>query len=349
MMSIEQQSLSKLGIQLRFLLDWAQEKRISFEATTADVCFNIVIPETKTKQLSYCEYLLHLQSDRESNAVVGEASVFISHAWKYKFIEVLNALEAHFSSEPDIIIWFDIFSNNQHKTLDLDFNWWATTFKSAIISFGRTVMVLAPWNDPIPLTRGWCVWELYCSILGKEEGSRFEIALSSESESQFVHDMDNNAVVLIGKMLVTINCRNSQCTKTEDPERIQTAIENTIGHLELNKAIFELIGDWVIKRYSEESESRSANLGKTHKSTIISLNNLALLYRFQGKYELGEEMLQECLQLLEATLGKTHPDTLTTMNNLASSYTDRGGRFIQGMYKTPRGNVRKGSFIYFEF
>ena len=74
--------------------------------------------------------------------------MFISHAWKYQFLDVLDALQNYFEPEPDIIIWFDVFSVNQHADteVDLDFDWWSHSFKSAIRDFGRTVMVLAPWE-----------------------------------------------------------------------------------------------------------------------------------------------------------------------------------------------------------
>jgi len=117
--------------------------------TTTEVNEKYQKPLTESSQLSYCEYLKNQGSPN-----IGIASCFISHAWKYKFLDVIDALEWHFRETPDIIIWFDLFSNNQHKAVDLDFHWWCNTFKSAIKDFGSTVMVLAPWNDPIPLTRG---------------------------------------------------------------------------------------------------------------------------------------------------------------------------------------------------
>ncbi len=55
---------------------------------------------------------------------------------------VLQALTSYFASEEDVVIWFDIFCNNQHKTLDLNFDWWCVTFKDAILSFGRTRMAI---------------------------------------------------------------------------------------------------------------------------------------------------------------------------------------------------------------
>ena len=138
--------------------------------TTTEVSEKFVKPMSESCQSSFCDML-----KGQSHPAVGVASVFISHAWKYRFLEVVDALIYHFEDEPSIVIWFDLFSNNQHKAVDLDFQWWSTTFKSAIEQFGRTVMVFAPWNDPIPLTRGWCLFELYCTIVTR---SHFEVAMS---------------------------------------------------------------------------------------------------------------------------------------------------------------------------
>jgi hypothetical protein len=118
--------------------------------TTAEVCDIFIKPQTKDYQSSYCEML-----ELHHHSAIGIATVFISHSWNYRFLDVIFALEYHFRDQPDIIIWFDLFSNNQHKKVDVDFNWWCNTFKSAIQQVGHTVMVVAPWSNDIPLTRGW--------------------------------------------------------------------------------------------------------------------------------------------------------------------------------------------------
>lgn len=46
--------------------------------------------------------------------------------------------------------------NSQWDTGLRPFDWWTTTFRTAVQRVGRTLLVLAPWNDPIPLTRAWC-------------------------------------------------------------------------------------------------------------------------------------------------------------------------------------------------
>ena len=43
----------------------------------------------------------------------------------------------------------------QHAQSTKGSEWWSTTFRDAIRDMGHTVMVLAPWRKPVPLTRAW--------------------------------------------------------------------------------------------------------------------------------------------------------------------------------------------------
>ena len=51
-----------------------------------------------------------------------------------------------------------------------------------------------------------------------------------------------------------------------------------------------------------------------------SLNNLAGLYKSQGRYEEAEPLFQRSLQIREQQLGAEHPDTASSLNNLALLY-----------------------------
>jgi len=102
--------------------------------TTTNVNDQFVKPATASSQLSFCEHL-----KGQEHEAVAVAQVFISHAWKYLFLDVVDALIFYFRDQPEIIIWFDLFSNNQHEAVNLDFHWWCSTFKSAIEDFGHTV------------------------------------------------------------------------------------------------------------------------------------------------------------------------------------------------------------------
>ena len=56
----------------------------------------------------------------------------------------------------------------------------------------------------------------------------------------------------------------------------------------------------------------------------ISLNNLAELYRTQGKYAEAEPLYHRSLAILEKALGPEHPDVATSLNSLAALYDTQG-------------------------
>ncbi len=328
MSQLQEQTPFWNGIKLRFLVDWSKQQGFTPSITTREVCEKCVKLSTEATQLSYCEQLLLSEDAAE---FVGRPTAFISHAWDYRFLEVLEALTSYFADEEDVIIWFDIFSNNQHKTASFEFEWWCDTFKDAILSFGRTVMVLAPWNDPLPLRRAWCIWELYCTIEGKRSDlkCRFDVAMSPASIEQFVADVDADPANVTNKMLATIDTARSECSKAEDRERIHDAIRRTVGFNELNREIFEIMRGWVISKY--EARYKALQGVCEPQTRIICMNNLASLFYNQGEFGKSLPLFEECLTMTKAVLGDNHPDTLTSMNNLAGLYKNLGefGKSLQ--------------------
>jgi tetratricopeptide (TPR) repeat protein len=68
-------------------------------------------------------------------------------------------------------------------------------------------------------------------------------------------------------------------------------------------------------------------LGNRHPSTASSLNDLAGLYRLQGRYKEAKHLLLEALEIRKAELGGYHPDTASSLNDLALLYR------LQGWYE----------------
>ena len=148
----------KMGVTIQVFLDFIEDNggQKRFEGlTTEDVTdgkAGFILKATQEHKCSYCE-LLQYQKDPN----VGTATVFISHACKQNFLQVVNALQNHFKDTPDVFVWFSSFSNNQHLTPNLPFEWFTSTFKSAIQDFGHTVMVLHPITTPFhSLVLGAC-------------------------------------------------------------------------------------------------------------------------------------------------------------------------------------------------
>ena len=250
--------------------------------TTTDVCNRFLKPATSGKGQSYCELLTEQESPD-----VGEATVFISHAWKYTFTAVVDALQYHFSNEPDIFIWFDLFSNNQHKAPNLPFEWWRDTFSNAIGKMGRVVMVLSPWNNPVPFTRAWCLWEIYCAV---KSNCIFEVALSPEEHEAFVKGITADDGQFY-QMLANINVENSESFNPADQTRIFDAVISSVGFAELNTMVVGKMRDWVISAI-DESIQQSQNLIVLNKTSvdIVKKERVLMWGKLLAKMGMLEEM-----------------------------------------------------------
>jgi hypothetical protein len=138
---------------------------------TTEVSEMIIKPWTSAALCSMFELMKSTHKDRPhphlgltaEQAIGDSPSIFISHSWKYKFSDLIESIELFFAENSEFdkektLIWIDVFCNDQWNAPNLPFEWWTTTFRSAIKSIGHTCLVLSPWEFPIPLTRAWCLW-----------------------------------------------------------------------------------------------------------------------------------------------------------------------------------------------
>jgi hypothetical protein len=149
---------SMLGIKLSYFKSFIEGHggRGAFEKlTTLDVMEKFIKPFTKDSGLSFCE---HLASQASSNCV-GKAEWFYSHAWKYLFLDAIDAVLLYFENEiqegKDPIIWFDVFSVSQHKAEIRPFEWWNSAFLNAVGSIGKVLMLMQPFEDEETHTCAW--------------------------------------------------------------------------------------------------------------------------------------------------------------------------------------------------
>jgi hypothetical protein len=90
--------------------------------TTSQVCVVIVKVDTAASGLSYVNYVKS-QEDRDGGegdtSEFGEPTLFLSHAWRYDFKNLVGAVEGHFEDtatkeeRASAFIWNDIFVENQ--------------------------------------------------------------------------------------------------------------------------------------------------------------------------------------------------------------------------------------------
>lgn len=76
--------------------------------------------------------------------------------------------------------------------------------------------------------------------------------------------------------------------------------------------------------YLQALELRQRLLGDNHLDVAGCLNNLAALYKSQGRYNEAKPIHLQALALKKRLLGDNHPDVAISLNNLAVLYRAQG-------------------------
>ena len=275
------------------------------ELSTADVVVRIIKPLTEEQKCSYCELL----RDGPDASLVGRANVFVSHAWGNRFVDTASAVLSRLDGKADsahVFLWNDIFVSSQHNIETLLPSWWSDTFANAIKELGSTLLVLQPWANPLPLTRAWCLWEIFSTLdcasdgqssnaqkhdhdknRGSEQGSALgwrglEIVLPPGEETAFQTSLAADGFDDILSAVNAIDARNASAFKKDEEQLIKDAVAASPGGFEfVNGGIKHRIGAWLLRCGHEavkQAHKEPATLER-RLAGLATANNLAHLLR----------------------------------------------------------------------
>lgn len=264
---------------------------------------------------------------------IGPANVFVSHAWKYVFLDVVRALKSYFceaEQSQDVFIWFDLFCNNQHNAAALPFAWWTNTFSASIERIGRTVMILSPWDAPVTLRRAWCLFEVYCTV---EKNAAFDVAMCDDEEADFLSALtDGKSYAKFGELIAGIDVEQSEAFKDSDKDMIFAAVRTGPGFGIINLKILGRIRQWVIDTVSKAIDAARRAEKRDWESDL----KLTL-----GKLLIDQGLSERCIILLESEVAETERRRaeirtsdadmirrLDTLHYLAEAYW-KAGRYEQ--------------------
>jgi hypothetical protein len=132
---------------------------------------------------------------------------------------------------------FDLVCNSQHGTVERPFEWWQTTFRESIAAIGRVALVLAPWEDPIPLTRCWCLFEIFTAVAAGEGAVELQVRLPASQRPAFVEALAGDFDVVMDT-LVRVESQRAEASLPTDQERIHAAIKSSEGgHAQLDALV----------------------------------------------------------------------------------------------------------------
>ena len=240
-----------LGVSTSFIRHFIEENKDTLSGmSTTDVCAKLIMLATAGRKCAFID-LLEGQFDAQGKPFAGPATVFVSHAWGSKTLDVFATMLDFADKDVDggdgeVFFWFDAFCNNQHDIGSKPFGWFCSTFKDGIASIGIVLQVMTPWDDPAPLKRAWCLWETFCALeMAESKGTQLVIRLPPNQRQAFLEGISEDFDV-VTDALVRIQARRAEAFKPEDRDNIFRAIVESVGFDKVNEKVKNQLREWYL-------------------------------------------------------------------------------------------------------
>lgn len=285
---------------------------ISENMTTSQINRAIIKPQTEGTGVPFINGYLYEKSDA-GIPFVAPATVFVSHAWRYPFSKtVVDVMEQFAKENENTYFWFDMFTNDQNAIATKDFNWFSTTFRDSIRSIGEVLLVLSPWNDPMPLKRAWCLFEIFNSLTEADVKLTVKLPLSEVNELAAAIEDDQSCLI---QALSDIQAQKAEATSDDDKKLIFEVIESSQGgYSHVNENIKRALREWYVLQLRQ--------LVKDHRNNPDLLLSIATVTRDLGSLDESLEINKICLGFCEqADASKDYKACV--YDNIANVYRDK--------------------------
>jgi tetratricopeptide (TPR) repeat protein len=295
--------------------------------TMTHVKTGIVVPEIKRimnrdgiKSGSYANMVIVKQSPDQ----VGVPTDFVSHAWRNSFSKFVAALEAEAKSrgsQTTRFYWNDVFVEDQVSADEKPEDYFFNAFKMAVATINRTILVLDPLKNPIPLTRAWCVWEIYSTV--STDGAELVVALPP-SERATLEAVLQDEFEQITSYLSSVNSETSECYGEATQNKIHRIIREKLSFNDVDSAVTKSLRKWLSQTAMSMLKSK-ADTDSDSEETLRLCNQVgAMLFENHDDFLNAERILQSALTKSKLKFGDAHDLTLVLTNNLAALFKNKG-------------------------
>ena len=314
-----------------------------------------IVAASASENISLCERL-----QQQGHNGVGVATVFVSWFLGTPLTTLIDALRQylrrHRELPADTKFWIcDFVIRQREPDVQADIE----RLGDCVSAVGRTVLLMEPWDAPVPLKRAYCILEVYHTV---KSGAQFQVTMSQAQQAAFetalVEEFEK-----IAEALGTVDVRKCECRKQEETERILGALDRDVGLSECNEAVIEQLRLALVEQartaFKElppdacrsESELMSqvaellmnmdhldeaeelfheqlfvlrADIGDGDEVSISLMLKLGAVLRMQGKLDKAEEQLREALYWCRETLGNDDIGIFQVLDQIAIVLWEKG-------------------------
>ena len=307
------------------------------EWSTEDITEYVIKRASLADQCTYLELIEQPKKNVSKKAYKG---TFVSQARRCRFADMVGALQHFYALKNEDLtkqfVWLDIFSANQPKLTARNVEpavrkenerQLTEGLHTAIANFEQRVMFMDKWDGAAPLSRAWCVWEIFGVAKAKKQ---LEIALPDSEYDRFIMTLKDDYDTIITRTSA-VDVEKAQCFNPADLKAIHKAIREESSFETLDDIVKTQLRLWVASTGKLQVEKEEQKSNPDFKE-VRSLANLAgRTYKAQGDYLNAEPLLRKALRVAEEISGDRDRDTIVAqqLNNLASLLSDqvelRGG------------------------
>ena len=254
-----------------------------------------------------CTYLEMIERPKENVSKTEYRGTFVSQARKCLFAHLVGALEYFYTlKKADIAsqyVWLDIFSANQPKLTARNVEpavrkenerQLTEGLHIAIANFEQRVMFMDRWDGAAPLTRAWCVWEVFGIAKAKKA---LEIALPESEYDRYISFMVKDFFNVATK-LSKLDVEKAECFSEQDLQMIQSAIRKESSYAEVNDIVMSQLRIWVASTAEDEMKKEEAKALPYEARIGLLATCAGLTFQGQGQYDRAQKQLhQSCTHL----------------------------------------------------
>jgi tetratricopeptide (TPR) repeat protein len=195
----------------------------------------------------------------------------------------------------------DVFVVNQHADRKPDAGagrrYYMDTFAAAVGTVGHTLLVLQPWDTPLPLTRAWCLWEIFSAL--QSATGRLEVVMGPAEEAALQEALATRYKEVVAAVS-RIDARNAAATDGDDAAAIKALVTQSAGGFgEVNGRVHDFLRGWLVScGEAALLRARAAAAeppGAQSAGTLRALATLGKLLCHQGRVDEARPLLQEAL------------------------------------------------------
>jgi len=261
-----------------------------------------------------CSYVELLSKTQANLKYLGRCNVFISHAWKYDFRDLVSTIQRFTDSHPNEQFYFflDYLAVNQFTPLeDL------SNLQRMITMCKWFLLVLMPWYKPVPLTRAWCVYEIATAL---DKGINPSVLMPQEQADLFVQAICGDPTAC-GKVLLNLDSANAKASVEKDLLTIRKDITSQLGGFKnVDRKVAESLRQWLFSVIFKLDEEWPKEQLKTEKRAIF-LQKAGLFFQFQKEKKAAIRMLENSIEAYQWVTKKNSGPILDCKNSLANLYT----------------------------